>query len=62
MSRLVRVYTDGSLNCISVELMLVTQPFIRALRKAMFQHDNIRLHVADIVRTFPDFENICVVH
>ena len=33
-------------------------PFIRTLQNAMFQQDNARLHVADIVQIFFDTENI----
>ncbi|PRD25952.1 UNVERIFIED_CONTAM: hypothetical protein NCL1_39438 [Trichonephila clavipes] len=33
-------------------------PFIRALRISTFQQDNARPHVADIVRTFLDTENV----
>ncbi|GFV89247.1 hypothetical protein TNCV_285801 [Trichonephila clavipes] len=32
--------------------------FIRALRNPTFQQDNARPHVADVVRTFLDTENV----
>ncbi|GFW65608.1 uncharacterized protein TNCV_3550311 [Trichonephila clavipes] len=58
-SPLVRI--DGTLNSvryISGVLRAVALPFIRAQRNLAFQQDNIRAHVAGIVRTFLDTENV----
>lgn len=58
-SPLVRI--EGTLNSgryISGVLRPVALPFIRALRNATFQQDNARPHVAGIVRTFLDTENV----
>ncbi|GFX43592.1 transposable element Tcb1 transposase [Trichonephila clavipes] len=56
---LVRI--DSTLNSagyISGVLRSVALPFIRAQRNPMFQQDNARRHVAGIVRTFLDTEDV----
>ncbi|GFW60976.1 transposable element Tcb1 transposase [Trichonephila clavipes] len=60
-SRSSLVHIDGTLNSaryISGMLRPLALPFIRALQNHMFQQDNARLHVAGIVRTFLDMENV----
>ncbi|GFT95824.1 transposable element Tcb1 transposase [Trichonephila clavipes] len=49
------VRIDGPLNSV---IRFVTLSFIRALRNLTFQQDNARPHVASIVRTFLDMENV----
>ncbi|GFV28665.1 uncharacterized protein TNCV_3986151 [Trichonephila clavipes] len=61
MSRSLLVHTDATLNSahyISAVLRLVALPFILVLRNPTFQQDNARPHVACIVRTFFDTENV----
>ena len=55
------VHIECTLNngsYISIALKLLALPFIRALRKAMFQQDNALSHVVDFVQIFLDTENI----
>ncbi|GFU87454.1 uncharacterized protein TNCV_2445881 [Trichonephila clavipes] len=55
------VRIDGTLNSarhISGVLRTVTLPFIRALCNPTFQQDNARPHVAGIVQTFLEMENV----
>ncbi|GFW91962.1 transposable element Tcb1 transposase [Trichonephila clavipes] len=59
LSPLVRI--DDTLNSaryISGVLRPTTLPFIRVLRNPTFKQDNARPHVAGIVRTFLDKENV----
>ncbi|GFW65322.1 transposable element Tcb1 transposase [Trichonephila clavipes] len=59
LSSLVRI--DGTFNSaryISSVLRTLTLPFIRVLRNPAFKQDNERPHVAGIVRTFLDTENV----
>ncbi|GFW78030.1 uncharacterized protein TNCV_135001 [Trichonephila clavipes] len=60
-SRSLLVHSNGTLNSaryISGGLRPVALPFIGVLRNPTFQQDNARPHVASIVRTFLDTENV----
>ncbi|GFX96955.1 transposable element Tcb1 transposase [Trichonephila clavipes] len=60
-SRSTLVRTDGTLNSTrynSNVLRPVALPFIIALQNPTFQQDNARSHIAGIVRTFLDMENV----
>ncbi|GFU89500.1 transposable element Tcb1 transposase [Trichonephila clavipes] len=62
-SRSPLVHTDGTLKSvryISGVLRPLTLTFIQAQRNPTFQKDNPRSHIAGIVWTFHDTENVCL--
>ncbi|GFX87382.1 transposable element Tcb1 transposase [Trichonephila clavipes] len=64
MSRSPLVRIDGTLNStryISGLLRPVALCFIRVLRNPTFKQDNARQHVAGIVRTFLETENVLLL-
>ncbi|GFW28497.1 transposable element Tcb1 transposase [Trichonephila clavipes] len=55
------VHIDGTLNSacyISGVLRCMVLPFFRVQQNPTFKQDNAQLHVASIVRTFHDMENL----